>query len=140
MLLIVDEIRNNRLEDEDLKKAPIQQKLLNNVIGPMEQLAHDDVPQIVRQLDETRSQSAKSEPRNTALADAIARQQRAAETMKKILGSMVEAEGYQEAVQLLYDALKTQEAVRALTAKEYERLIQEILEGKEPQPDSSESP
>jgi hypothetical protein len=138
LLLIVDEIQNNRLEDP--KKSPIQQKLLDNVVGPMQQLSGEEVPQIVRQLDETRSKSAESEPRNTALGDAIARQQRAAESMKQILGSMVEAEGYQEAVQLLYDALKTQEAVRALTVKERERLIQAILEGKEPQPEAPETP
>lgn len=142
LLLIVDEIQNNRLEDP--KKAPIQQKLLDNVVGPMQQLAGEEVPNIVRQIDESRSQSASAEPRNAALANAIEGEQRAIATMKLILSNMVEAEGYQEAVQLLYDALKTQEAVRALTAKERERLIQAILEGKDPPkeetPDSSESP
>ncbi len=138
LLLIVDEIQNNRLEDP--KKSPIKQKLLDNVIRPMQQLSTADVPHIVRQVDETRSKSAELTPRNAALADAIATQQRVGEAMKQILGNMVEAEGYQEAVQLLYDALKTQEAVRNLTAKERERLIQEILQGKEPKPDSSESP
>jgi hypothetical protein len=141
LMLIVDEIQNNRLEDP--KTSPIQQKLLDNVIYPMQQLADEDVPQIVRQIDEARSKSSEPDPRNAALADTIARQQRAAEAMKLILGSMVEAEGYQEAVQLLYDALKTQEAVRALTVKERERLLQAILEGKEIEPeapDSSDSP
>jgi hypothetical protein len=132
--LIVDEIWNNRLEEP--QQTPIQDKLLKNVIGPMEQLAQGDVPQIIRQIDETRNNADSRDARNKALADVIAGQQRVSDMMKRILSNMEEAEGYQEAVQLLYDALKTQEAVRALTAKERERLIQEILEGREPAPDS----
>lgn len=133
---IVIEIGNNRLEEED---ATTQKRLTERIILPMEKLAGEDVPFVINRLDETRLHADETEPRNEALAQAIARQQQIAESMRQILRHMVEAEGYQEAVQLLYEIQKSQQDVRELTLKEKQKLIEEILQGKKPDEGSSDS-
>lgn len=122
---IVIEVQNNRLEDEGGRH---QQRLLDQIINPMRTLAEQDVPEVIGHLDESRHNDDQIQRRNEALSAAIAKQEQIAAAMREILRHMVKAEGYQEAVNLLYEVQKSQEQVHDLTDKKKQQRIQEILE------------
>ncbi|MCA9269538.1 MAG: hypothetical protein KDA41_13750 [Planctomycetales bacterium] len=127
---ILAEYENNRLyTDEDAQQ---RERLVERIIRPMRELAEADVPLAMRELDKVRLYADDAQPRSEALADVVGRHAQIAEKMQEILRHLVKSEGYQEAVNLLYEIRKTQEQVKELTAKERERLIQRILEGKSP--------
>jgi len=122
---ILIEIQNNHLEEED---GPLQNRLRKRIIEPLEKLSQEAMPDAARHLDQTRRLAGSSEQRDKALAAAIARQKEIAGQLRKILAQMAKAESYQEAVNLLYEIVKSQQDVRKLTVEEAQERIRQILE------------
>jgi hypothetical protein len=123
---IVIEAKNNRLEDPS---GNLEKRMREDIIRPMTEIAELAVPDTVQHLDQTRRLGADVAPRNEALTTAVTRQQEIAEAMREILRHMVKAEGYQEAVNLLYDIQKSQQDVLDRTIKERQERIKGIIEG-----------
>ena len=123
---IAKEMQNNRLDDSE---SALLQKLENNVIKPMQELAQGDVNKAMQELDNVRAKSEQPEERQQALDDAIAQQERNEQKMSEILKNMAKTEGYQEAVNLFYEIVKEQERLEKMTEEERQKLIQDILEG-----------
>jgi uncharacterized protein (DUF2344 family) len=87
------------------------------------------VPEVMQLLDRTRRQAAVAADRDHALTDATVKQQAIVEKMQQILTHMVKSEGFQEAVNLLYEIQKVQTDVHEQTNKERQERIKRILEG-----------
>jgi predicted RNase H-like nuclease (RuvC/YqgF family) len=116
---------------------------LQDIIKPLRELADADMPGVVQSLDGVRRQSAAVTPRNEALAAALKQQEATIEKMKQVLALMVKSEGYQEAVNLLYEIQKSQTEVLKETIKEQQERIKKILEGTKPEgakPDEAPKP
>jgi predicted RNase H-like nuclease (RuvC/YqgF family) len=90
------------------------------------------MPGVVQSLDGVRRQASAVMPRNEALAGALKQQEATIEKMKQVLALMVKSEGYQEAVNLLYEIQKSQQNVLDLTIKEQQERIKKLLEGAKP--------
>jgi hypothetical protein len=138
MTNILIEVQNNRLEEADGKL----QGRLQEIIDPLKSLADAELPKIVQSLDQIRRLANSQEERNSALLAGIKQQEEAVERMKKVLALMVKSEGYQEAVNLLYEIQKAQQGVLNDTIKEQQERIRKILEGTksgtdQPRPDSN---
>ena len=125
---IVVEAKNNRLEDPS---GNLEKRMREDIIRPMVEIAELAVPDAVQHLDQTRRLAADVAGRNGALDTAVTRQQEIAAAMREILRHMAKAEGYQEAVNLLYDIQKSQQDVLDRTNKERQERIRGIIEGKE---------
>lgn len=125
---IVIEAKNNRLEDPS---GNLEKRMREDIIRPMTEIAELAVPDTVQHLDQTRRLGAEVAPRNEALSTAVTRQKEIADAMREILRHMVKAEGYQEAVNLLYEIQKSQQDVLDRTMKERQERIKGIIEGKE---------
>ena len=125
---IVIEVQNNRLEEDGGK---LQTRLTEDIVLPMRDVADTLVPQAVQLLDRTRRQSAEPAARDQSLADTINGQEQTVEKMQEILRHMVKSEGFQEAVNLLYEIQKAQQNVHEQTNKERQDRIKRILEGGE---------
>ena len=69
-------------------------------------------------------------PDPAILKQVVTRQKEIADAMRSILTHMVKAEGYQEAVNLLYEIQKTQQDVYDRTIKEKQERIKGIIEGR----------
>jgi hypothetical protein len=123
---IVIEIRNNRLEEDG---GRVQTRLENDIVGPMQEVAGPLVAEAIQLLDRTRRQAAAAVERDQALTEATTRQEQMVERMKEILTHMVKSEGFQEAVNLLYEIQKAQTDVHEQTNKERQDRIKRILEG-----------
>ncbi|QDU98755.1 hypothetical protein [Lignipirellula cremea] len=128
------EIANNRLEEPD---GPLQRRLLENIIKPMARLATEQIPRTVGRFDQARRHAAAAEPRRESLDQAIAGQDQTAAAMAEILSYMARVEGYQEAVNLLYELEKSQQGVFDLTVEEREARIKRLLEG---EPEENKTP
>jgi hypothetical protein len=126
---IVIEVQNNRLEEEG---GRLQTRLTKEIVEPMQAVAEELIPQAFALLDKTRRNAASPEERSAAIAEAIERQNEAAARMKEILEHMVKAEGFQEAVNLLYEIQKAQTEVNDQTNKARQERIKRILEGGNP--------
>jgi hypothetical protein len=102
------------------------------------------IPQAQSGLDKVRRQANDAAARDTALAETIVQQTETAAKMKEILEHMVKSEGFQEAVNLLYEIQKAQTDVHEQTNKERQERIRRILEGGSATPSeapkSSETP
>jgi len=129
---IVTEVLNNRLEDPS---GRLEKRLKEDIIQPLSEIAELAVPDAVQNLDRTRRQAAEVAPRNEALATTVTRQKEIADAMREILKHMVKAEGYQEAVNLLYEIQKTQQDVYDRTVKEKQERIKGIIEGRGEKPE-----
>ena len=127
MANILIEVENNRLEEANGKL----QGRLNEIIKPLRELADKDMPSVVQSLDGVRRHGSMAKERSEAIAITLAQEEKTIEKMKKILSLMVKSEGYQEAVNLLYEIQKSQQDVLDRTKKEQEERIKRILEGKE---------
>jgi hypothetical protein len=106
----------------------------------MQEVASQMVPEVMQSLDRTRRQAAEAAARDEALADAVARQQQMVEKMQEILRHMVKSEGFQEAVNLLYEIQKAQTDVHEQTTKERQERIKRILEGGAEKPAETSPP
>jgi hypothetical protein len=131
------EVHNNRLEEEG---GPLERRLGERIILPMKQIAAEGVPEAIQRLDKSRRVAAVAAERDPALAEAVAQQEALLKLMNEILVHMVKAEGYQEAVNLLYEIEKSQKGVYDLTEKEKQERIKKIFEegGRTPSPKPEE--
>ena len=126
---IVIEILNNRIEDPAGK---LEKRLREDIIRPMQEIADLGVPSAVAELDKARRLSAEAAPRGEALQAAVTRQQEIVDQMQEVLRHLVKSEGYQEAVNLLYEIQKSQQDVFDKTVKEKQDRIKGIIEGRPP--------
>ena len=131
MTSIAIEVDNNRLEEAEGKlKTRLQE-----IIKPLRELSDKDMLEVVQSLDQVRRQGNVVADRNKAVTESLAQQDKTIEKMKQVLALMVKSEGYQEAVNLLYEIQKGQQNVLDLTIKEQQERIRRILEGnKTPEP------
>lgn len=122
---IVAEVQNNRLEEHE---GPLQLRLRDRVVQPMWKLADDSIPQAAEQMDRAWRLSGDAAGLSRALSDAVATQQAVLTAIREILAHLVKAEGFQEAVNLLYEIQRAQKDVLDLTEKEKQQRIREILD------------
>jgi hypothetical protein len=130
---IIAEIQNNRLEEEN---GPLQSRLRDRIVDPMWTLADDAIPRAARQLDEAWRLSTDAARRDRTLSDAITTQQSILAAMRQILTHLVKVEGYQQAVNLLYETQRAQKDVLDLTEAERQKRIREILSEADEVPDN----
>ncbi len=126
--LSIAEVENNKLEESGGK---IRRRLKNGIIQPLQRLANQKVPRAANLLDQAGTASKDKLGRTTALNGAAAQQEQILKEMKKILRNMVKWEGYQEAVNLLRDILKSQKNVNEQTLKEQQKRILNIFDEEE---------
>lgn len=129
MQSIVREMENNRLDDSD---RALLSKINENVIQPMQELSKQDVPETIKQLDNTRAAAEKRPQRQQAIEKAIAQQEKNLQKMDDVLKVMAKTEGYQEVVRIYYEILQEQEKVRKLSDEEKQRLREKVLNGEVP--------
>jgi hypothetical protein len=137
MASIVIEVQNNRLEEDG---GRLQTRLTKEIIEPMRSVADELIPAALTGLDKVRRQSEAVAERDAALTETIAQQTETAAKMKEILEHMVKSEGFQEAVNLLYEIQKAQTDVHTQTTKEQQERIKRILEGDAAKPSDTEKP
>ena len=89
-------------------------------------------PSTVTELDKARRLSTEVAPRGEAFQAAVTRQQEIVDQMREVLRHLVKSEGYQEAVNLLYEIQKSQQDVLDKTVKEKQDRIKGIIEGGTP--------
>lgn len=121
---ITDEVVNNRLEEQGGK---LETRLREQIIAPLRQISEEDVDAAVVVLEKARRVSANAAERDPALAEVQQAQQKIADTIKEVLRHMEKAEGYQEAINLLYELEKAQAEVLERTEKEKQERINKIL-------------
>jgi hypothetical protein len=131
MAAIVVEVQNNRLEEQG---GRLQTRLSEEIVEPMRIVADEMIPIAATALEKARRQAGAATDRSAALGEAIARQNEAVAKMKEILEHMVKAEGFQEAVNLLYEIQKAQAEVNDQTNRARQERIKRILEGDGPMP------
>jgi hypothetical protein len=122
---ILAEVRNNRLEEDS---GPLQRRLRYRIVDPMWSLHDESMPEAARHTEHAWRLSEDVAGRNQALADAITTQQSILASMREILNHLVKVEGFQEAVNLLYETQRAQKDVLELTDTERQRRIREILD------------
>jgi len=115
---IIQELQNNRLDEDGSR----QERLVGEIIEPMNSLASEQMPSALEQLDSTRHADEVPE-RDTALEQAVATQRAVVEKMDQILLAMVQSEGFQEIVNQLYEIEKSQEEVFRHTEPEHLQTI-----------------
>jgi|MDTC01.1.fsa_nt_gb hypothetical protein len=120
---MVEEIRNNRLEEP---KGVLQTRLIEKIIEPLKSVQQEHIVLAADALDGVRRRTQLAE-RQQAFANATGSQKRALKLMRKVLVHMVKNEGYQQAVNLLYEIQKTQEELRSRTEVEKAKLLDPLL-------------
>ena len=110
---MVSEISNNRLEEDD---GILKQRLRQKVIDPLAALVEEVIPVAALELDSARRILEKN-ARNESMRIASQFQVTALEAMKEVLIHMVRNEGYQQAVNLLYEIQREQERMNKMTSK-----------------------
>ncbi len=123
---IMTEVLNNRLEEPGGK---LESRLREKIIAPMRQIATIDVDSVVIALERSRRVAKNPADRAAAMKEAEAAQVKIVAMMKDILTNMAKAEGYQEAINLLYELEKAQKEVLERTEQEKKDRIKRILEG-----------
>lgn len=122
------EAENNRLDEES---GRLRDRLANQIVEPIRDLDVEEIEMVDRQLDAARVSSETGEALAARLDQVTELQQQIIVKMEAILSSMVQAEGYQEAINLLREIERTQQRVRDETDAERRRRIQSIFEGQE---------
>jgi len=122
-------VLNNRLEEPGGK---LESRLREKIIAPMRQIATIDVDGALLALERSRRVAKSPADRTAALKEAGKAQEKIVATMKDILTNMAKAEGYQEAINLLYELEKAQKEVLERTEQEKKDRIKRILEGGKP--------
>jgi hypothetical protein len=123
---MVVEIRNNRLEEQE--PAPLTTRLRDRIIAPLWKVSTDEVDAALFAIDQaTRALSAPAD-RGKRLTETAAAQQRVVDRMKDILSQMEQAQGFQEAVNMLLEVQKAQEDVLKRTEQEKQDAIRKLLE------------
>lgn len=133
---MIDEIRNNRLEDDD---GVLQRRMRDRIVDPMTAIYVNQLPLAADSLEAVRRANSGME-RRQAFDVAIGHQEQALAIMREILLHMVKSEGYQQAVNLLYDIQKSQEDLRGRTEEEKRGFLEKVLKETEPEPEGNEAP
>ncbi len=123
---MVQEIVNNRLEEED---GVLKARLTEKVIVPMRALRENLIPSAAIELDAAR-RAAAPEERAEAFEAAGVAQRATIESMREILMHMVRNEGYQQAVNLLYEIQRAQERMRLMTKKAKDEALEGVVREK----------
>ncbi|NRB45812.1 MAG: hypothetical protein HRU47_13435 [Verrucomicrobiales bacterium] len=131
---MVSEIINNRLEDDD---GILKQRLRQKVIVPLGSLVDEVIPVAALELDSSR-RILEKDSRNESMRVAGQFQFTALEVMKEVLVHMVRNEGYQQAVNLLYEIQRAQERMNKMTAKAKEESLSNVVREKEEQNNANE--
>jgi len=121
---ILAEVINNRLEASD---GPTSTRLRERIIDPLRYLVADAIPAAADKLDAARKTALAGEARIKTLAAALAEQRAILSAMEQVLRSMVEMEGFQEAVNLLREIMETQEQVHQQTTERLDERIEGIF-------------
>jgi hypothetical protein len=125
---IVAEIENNQLEDPE---GPLQSRLERKILQPLAALQETAFPAAVRLWEAARRTTGEFAPRRTALQETITHLEQTVREMRAILDEMSQAEGFQEAVNLLYELQKAQQEVLERTRQTRAEREKQILEGAE---------
>jgi hypothetical protein len=133
---MLQEIINNRLEEED---GILKARLRGKVITPLAGLQQGAMPSAAVGLDAAR-RIAGLEQRNAAFAVVEEAQRNAIEIMREVLVHMVRNEGYQQAVNLLYEIQRAQERMRLMTIKAKEEALNKVLRDNNRSPEVNEGP
>jgi hypothetical protein len=122
---IHQEVVNNQLEEAG---GPLRTRLTEKIITPMRQLSMEAIPAAILEMDRSRRLFEDAPQRQEALAELVKQQDQILVKMREILSHLVKTEGYQEAINLLYEIQKTQQEVMRRTYKEQQDRIKAILE------------
>lgn len=120
------EIRNNRIEE--MEPAPLQARLKDRIVAPLWKVSTDDVDAVMSAVDQTIKSIADPSARGRGLSETAAAQQKLVERLKEILSQMEQAQGFQEAVNMLLEVQKAQEDVLKRTEQEKQDAIRRLLE------------
>ena len=123
---MVLEIKNNRLEEE---KGILQSRLNEKIIAPLELLTQQTFPSISLELDAARRMNDKLS-RDKSFKVINEAQSYTVQVLKGVLMHMVRNEGYQQALNLLYEIQKEQERMNQMTNKAKEKSLEGIVEDK----------
>ena len=123
---MVLEIKNNRLEEE---KGILQSRLNEKIIAPLELLTQQTFPSISLELDAARRMNDKLS-RDKSFKVINEAQSYTVQVLKGVLMHMVRNEGYQQALNLLYEIQREQERMNQMTNKAKEKSLEGIVEDK----------
>lgn len=123
---IAAEVVNNRLDAEPDRLA---ERLRRELVAPLNKVASEPAAESQQHLEQARRAMDDAEARQAGLKAGVAAEQQTAAQLKGILERMLKAEGFQEAVQLLYEIQKAQQDVLDRTQREKQQRIEAILRG-----------
>ncbi len=120
---IRQELVNNRIDTEERK-----QRLQNDIIDPLEQIAVVSFPQLQATLAKLETQ-LETQSANAPLArEAVEETTQLLLAMEQVLAKMIELESFNELVDLMRSILQEQEAIRQKTEEQRRREARSLLE------------
>lgn len=122
------EAENNRLDEEN---GRLRQRMFGGVIQPLRVLEDESLGPLDQQLDTARVAANDPQQLVPRLEEIETNQTELLEKLRQILASMVKAEGYQEAINLLKEIERSQQGVLEMTEEQRQKRIQSIFEGDE---------
>ena len=122
------EAENNRLDEET---GRLRNRLENQIITPLRELDLNELKSVEQGLEAARVSLTDRTAAANQITKVIALQETIIVKMNEILGYMVKAEGYQEAINLLRQIERTQQDVLETTDEQRRNRIQSIFEGQE---------
>ena len=120
----------NKLEEDD---GILQSRLNEKVIDPLVILTSQSLPSIAIELDEVRRINDK-ELRSVKFKAINESQLYVIQTLREVLIHMVRNEGYQQALNLLYEIQRAQERMNKMTTKAKEESLKNVIEEKRSDP------
>lgn len=123
---IAAEVVNNRLDSDPDKLAD---RLRRELARPLAKTAEESAAEAQQRLEEARRTVDDDGRRAESLRAGAAAEQKTSAELRGILERMLKAEGFQEAVQLLYEIQKAQQDVFDRTQREKQQRIEAILRG-----------
>jgi hypothetical protein len=124
--VMVMEIKNNRLEEE---KGILQSRLMDKIITPLEALTQQTFPSILLELDAARRMNDRIN-REKSFKVINEAQRYTVQILRGVLVHMVRNEGYQQALNLLYEIQREQERMNQMTNKAKDKSLEGIVEDK----------
>jgi hypothetical protein len=122
---IVVEIRQNRIEEE---RGPVQTRLSEKIIAPLWSVANEGISAVTNELQRATRQATQAADRDASLERAAAAQEQVLAKMQEILSNLEQSEGFQKAVNMALEVLKSQQDVQQLTDKEKQEAIRRLLD------------
>lgn len=122
----VAEVRQNRIEDAD---GPVQTRLTEKIIRPLWDASGSGIDSIIVPLEAAGRDSEKPSTRDRQLADAATAEEQLLARLKEVASQLEQAQGFQEAVNMLLEVQKAQQEVRERTEQEKEQALKALLDG-----------